>query len=180
MKGGRLFLSLILCGSVIVAPLPGRAEPPRTAGEQVSVQPSFVEIARYFEQFLDQHPSYQGRDNPGIAEVYRNVALGVQPCNASRVLTDEDWRYLRSLTYEKTGLSRGQLRRLIDDFSEPRNFVEGHYAGEFSGYRAGDHWAVKTTIIPGTHFHTLNGQTPRPCSYGWLAPNEKPRVIRGQ
>jgi hypothetical protein len=131
------------------------------------------EIVGYFKRFLSDHPEYKlgSLMNSPVREselqdVYKKLMHGAGTCSDGQHFTLRDQAYLQDLTnLANSNLSRDQMQRLVADFSEPRNYVNGYYAGPFSGYQPGDHWGMKR--------YERTGSGGIYCEYGWMGSNEK-------
>lgn len=109
-----------------------------------------------------------------LESIYRDLMHGVGLCSSDQVLKDSDWRFLHDLIVEGRGLSREQLLAIANNFANALNFVDGRYAGPYSGYVRGDSWGMKRSVFTGAP------GLPSYCEYGWLRPGEKTKYVWGQ
>jgi hypothetical protein len=91
------------------------------------------------EQFLDAHPDYQGKAFKSADDYY----------DINRTLREDFMQPSPPAFYLENWLAlvagfppRKTLVGLVRDFSDPKNYRDGHYAGPGSGYKCGDKWGL--------------------------------------
>lgn len=138
------------------------------------------------EQFLEARPAYQGKALNGDEYARRDRALRqdlMQPCPLPSRVEDE--------LSQESFPPRAMLAAIASDFSDPRNYRDGHYAGPGSGYECGDKWGLIQFISPGmlpgpliahdssSIAHDSSSLCGGGTFWGWMLPNQQTRFSSG-
>jgi len=140
----------------------------------------FLNAAEHFDRFLKDNPAYRlgslektSLTPEELKKVYEQLGHANTDCQISQDFKRADQDHLRQQTDPNySRLARSQMKELVQNLRNPANYVEGHYAGRFSGYAAGDRWGLKLVNTPGAPIPSL-----RLCVYGWMRPGETTKFV---